>query len=52
MFYSVAMKQKESIQTEEKEIQKNFEKKRAEAYKEFLKIHFCQACIDQFAASY
>jgi len=52
MFYSVAMKQENATEQENKQqTQKAFEKKRDAMFKEFLRIHFCQSCIDQFAAS-
>ena len=43
---------KQENTTEQDNKKQIFEEKRAAAFEEFLKIHFCQACLDQFAASY
>src|SRR5258708_31078444 len=50
LFYSIPMKQENTTEQDNKK--QIFEEKRAAAFEEFLKIHFCQACLDQFAASY
>lgn len=40
------MKQENTTEQENKK--QTFEEKRAAAFEEFLRIHFCQTCITQF----